>query len=62
MCTFSVTQEITISGSNEAQTDCSWVDKSPKASVYVREQINFYLRLEFLMCAIPRFILKKYVL
>ena len=37
--TFSVTQEITNSGSNGAQTDCfKWFDKSPKA--YVRKQIN----------------------
>ena len=62
-CAFSVTQEIN-SGSNGAHTghQISISNKSSK-QVYTfgNKSIYFFVRLAFIMCKIPRLVLKKYV-
>ena len=44
MFTFSVPQEITNSGSTGFKQTVPCVEKSPKTSAYVYEQINIFLR------------------
>ena len=63
MCTFSVTQEMTNSGLDGAQTDLHISNKSQtnlqkQVHTFANKSICFYVHLKFLMCTIPCFILK----
>ena len=62
MCIFSVTQEIANSGSNGTWRNWSlgW-QIAKEVYSFASKSIYFYVGFEFFMCAIPCFILKKYI-